>query len=132
MLTAERLEPTIDDIDQLRNSNIRVGYSAGSFLKNYVTEVLKFHPENMRNFGALEEYAEALRRKEIGAAFLEVPAAKIFLAKYCKEFIQAGPLYKIGGFAFVCDATTFSYIGFIYATAPLIRNPNNILSNTFF
>ncbi|KAG4960756.1 hypothetical protein JHK87_037389 [Glycine soja] len=100
MLTAERLEPTIDDIDQLRNSNIKVGYGTGSFLKNYVQKVLQFHPANMRHFGALEEYAEALRRKEIGAAFLEVPAAKIFLAKYCKEFIQAGPLYKIGGFGF--------------------------------
>ncbi|RDY02382.1 Glutamate receptor 2.8, partial [Mucuna pruriens] len=100
MLTSERLEPTIDDIDQVRNSNVMVGYGAGSFLKNYVTEVLQFHPANMRQFGALEEYAEALRRKEIGAAFLEVPAAKIFLAKYCKEFTQAGPLYKIGGFGF--------------------------------
>ncbi|XP_027926855.1 glutamate receptor 2.8-like isoform X2 [Vigna unguiculata] len=100
MLTAERLQPTVDDIDQLRNRNIRVGYSSGSFLMNYVQEVLQFHPESMRNYGELEEYAEALRRKEIGAAFLEVPAAKIFVAKYCKEFIQAGPLYKIGGFGF--------------------------------
>ncbi|XP_017423557.2 glutamate receptor 2.8 [Vigna angularis] len=100
MLTTERFEPTIDNIDQLRNSNIRVGYSSGSFLKHYVEKVLQFHPENMRNYGELEEYAEAFRRKEIGAAFLEVPAAKIFLANYCKEFIQAGPLYKIGGFGF--------------------------------
>ncbi|KAG2372004.1 Glutamate receptor 2.8 Ligand-gated ion channel 2.8 Precursor [Vigna angularis] len=108
MLTAERLEPTIDNIDQLRNSNVRVGYSSGSFLKHYVEKVLRFHPENMRNYGELEEYAEAFRRKEIGVAFLEVPAAKIFLAKYCKEFIQAGPLFKVGGFGFVCDATIFS------------------------
>ncbi|WVY99476.1 hypothetical protein V8G54_025546 [Vigna mungo] len=108
MLTAERLEPTIDNIDQLRNSNIRVGYSSGSFLKHYVENVLQFHPENLRNYGELEEYAEAFRRKEIGAAFLEAPAAKVFLAKYCKEFIQAGPLYKVGGFGFVCQATIFS------------------------
>ncbi|KAH1144482.1 hypothetical protein GYH30_034625 [Glycine max] len=77
MLTAERLEPTIDDIDQLRNSNIKVGYGKGSFLKNFVQEVLQFHPSNMRHFGALEEYAEALRRKEIGVAFLEVMLQKI-------------------------------------------------------
>ncbi|KAK7335105.1 hypothetical protein VNO80_26876 [Phaseolus coccineus] len=70
--------------------------------ENYVQEVLQFHPENMRNFGALEEYAEALRRTEIGVSFLEVPAAKIFLAKYCKEFLQAEPLYKIEGFGFGC------------------------------
>ncbi|XP_047180172.1 uncharacterized protein LOC124846846 [Vigna umbellata] len=100
MLTAERLEPTVDNIDRLRNSYIRVGYSSGSFVRHYVETVLKFHPENMRNYGELEEYAEAFRRKEIGVAFLEVPAAKIFLAKYCKEFIQAGPLYKVGGVGF--------------------------------
>ncbi|XP_014500728.1 glutamate receptor 2.8-like [Vigna radiata var. radiata] len=100
MLTAERLEPTVDNIDRLRNSYIKVGYSSGSFLKHYIEKVLQFHPENMRNYGELEEFAEAFRRKEIGVAFLEVPAAKIFLAKYCKEFIQAGPLYKVGGFGF--------------------------------
>lgn len=102
MLTVERLEPTVDDVDQLRNSNAVVGYGNGSFLKNYLHEVLKFHPSKLRPFSELEEYAEALRRKEIAAAFLEVPASKIFLAKYCKEFIQAGPLYKFGGFGFVC------------------------------
>ncbi|KAG2372003.1 Glutamate receptor 2.8 Ligand-gated ion channel 2.8 Precursor [Vigna angularis] len=100
MLTAERLEPTVDNIDRLRNSYIRVGYSSGSFVKHYVETVLKFHPENMRNYGELEEFAEAFRRKEIGVAFLEAPAAKFFLAKYCKEFIQAGPLYKVGGVGF--------------------------------
>ncbi|XP_027927943.1 glutamate receptor 2.8-like [Vigna unguiculata] len=100
MLTAEQLEPTIDDVDQLRNRNIKVGYSSGSFVKHYVQEVLQFHPENMRNYGELEEFAEALRRKEIGSAFLEVPTAKIFVSKYCNEFIQARPSYKIGGFGF--------------------------------
>ncbi|KAJ1423135.1 Ionotropic glutamate receptor [Sesbania bispinosa] len=85
MLTVERLEPTVDNVDQLRNSNAVVGYSIGSFLKNYLQEVLQFHPTNIRQFGALEEYAEALRRKEIAAAFFELPAAKIFLAKYCKS-----------------------------------------------
>jgi len=113
MLTAEQLEPTIDDVDQLRNRNIKVGYSSGSFVKHYVQEVLQFHPENMRNYGELEEFAEALRRKEIGSAFLEVPTAKIFVSKYCNEFIQARPSYKIGGFGFVCDATIFSCLLFM-------------------
>ena len=114
MLTVERLEPTVDNVDQLRNSNALVGYGEGSFLKNYLQEVLHFHPTNLRQFDMLEDYAEAFRRKEIEAAFLEAPAAKIFTAKYCKEFIQAGPMYKIGGFAFVCFKTSlnfpFSYI----------------------
>ncbi|MED6157671.1 hypothetical protein PIB30_025449 [Stylosanthes scabra] len=100
MLTVERLEPTISDVDQLRNNNIMVGYSTGSFLKNYLHDVLHFNPANIRQFRSHEEFAEALRRKEIGAIFIEAPGAKIFLAKYCKEFIQAGSMYKIGGFGF--------------------------------
>ena len=107
MLTVEWLEPAVDDVDQLRNSNAMVGYSTGSFLKNYLDDVLHFNPANIRQFSSHEEFAEALRRKEIGAAFLEVPGAKIFLAKYCKEFTQAGPMYKIGGFGFVCFYTYF-------------------------
>ncbi|XP_054813212.1 glutamate receptor 2.8-like [Prosopis cineraria] len=100
MLTVEKLEPTTDDVDQLRKGNAIVGCDRGSFLKNYLYEVLHFQPTNIRQISSEEEYAEALRNKEIAAAFLEVPVAKIFLAKYCKEFIQAGPMYKIGGFAF--------------------------------
>ncbi|KAL1350070.1 hypothetical protein AAHE18_07G200100 [Arachis hypogaea] len=100
MLTVERLEPTIGDVDQLRNNNAMVGYSTGSFLKNYLHDVLHFNPANIRQFRSHEEFAEALRRKEIAAVFIEAPGAKIFLAKYCKEFIQAGPMYKIGGFGF--------------------------------
>lgn len=101
MLTVEKLEPTVDNVDQLRESNAIVGCGRGSFMKNYLHDVLHFHPTNIRRFYSAEDYAEALRSKQIAAAFLEVPGAKLFLAKYCKEFIQAGPKYKIGGFAFV-------------------------------
>ncbi|XP_061374693.1 glutamate receptor 2.6-like, partial [Gastrolobium bilobum] len=72
----------------------------GSFLQKYPQEVLHFQPAKIKQFSSLEEFAEALRRKEIAAAFLEVPWAKIFLSKYCKEFIQAEPMYKFGGFGF--------------------------------
>ncbi|XP_061348960.1 glutamate receptor 2.8-like [Gastrolobium bilobum] len=100
MLTVERLEPLVDNVDQLRNGNAVVGYTTGSFLQKYLQEVLHFQPAKMKQFSSLEEFAEALRKKEIAAAFLEVPWAKIFLSKYCKEFIQAGPMYKFGGFGF--------------------------------
>ncbi|KAI4333608.1 hypothetical protein L6164_018392 [Bauhinia variegata] len=100
MLTVERLEPTINDVEQLRNSNAMVGYSRGSFLQTYLQKVLHFHPANLKYLNSSEEYAEALRRKEIAAFFLEVAVSKIFLAKYCKEFTQAGPMYKVGGLGF--------------------------------
>ncbi|KAI4333606.1 hypothetical protein L6164_018390 [Bauhinia variegata] len=100
MLTVERLEATINDVEQLRNSNAMVGYSRGSFLKTYLQKALHFNPANLKHLDSLEEYAEALRRKEIAAFFIEVSGSKIFLSKFCKEFTQAGPMYKIGGFGF--------------------------------
>jgi hypothetical protein len=63
--------------------------------------VLNFHPNNINSYNSPVEYADALRSQKIAAAFLEAPLAKLFLAKYCKEFITAGPTFKVGGFGFV-------------------------------
>ncbi|XP_073263496.1 glutamate receptor 2.7-like [Populus alba] len=100
MLTVQRLEPTIPSVEELLNSNAKVGYCTGSYMERYLPEVLKFKSENMRYFRSAESYAEGFRDKIISAAFLGTPYAKIFLAKYCNSFIQIGPTYKIGGFGF--------------------------------
>lgn len=101
MLTVERFEPTVDSIEQLRNSNAMVGYDRGSYLKRYLRDALEFNAENIKQFDSPQNYADAFRKKEIAAAFLDVPEAKIFLAKHCKGFVLAGPTYKIGGYGFV-------------------------------
>ncbi|KAJ1423136.1 Receptor, ligand binding region [Sesbania bispinosa] len=74
---------------QVRNSNAVVGYGAGSFLRNYLQEVLQFHHSKIRQFSELEEYAEALRRREIAAAFLEVSCIQNFP---CKAFPKGSPI----------------------------------------
>ncbi|CAB4277407.1 unnamed protein product [Prunus armeniaca] len=99
MLTVQQLEPTITDVDALRQSNAMVGYCKGSFVSAYLKEVLGIH--NIKQFDSIEEYAEALKSEVIAAAFLEAPLAKIFLRKYCKVFMEAGPTFKVGGFGFV-------------------------------
>ncbi|RVW42972.1 Glutamate receptor 2.7 [Vitis vinifera] len=76
MLTVQQLEPTVADIETLKSSNSMIGYCRGSFVSAYLKDVL-------------------------AAAFLEAPFAKLFLAKYCKSFMAAGPSYKVGGFGFV-------------------------------
>nr|GEW53823.1 hypothetical protein [Tanacetum cinerariifolium] len=43
---------------------------------------------------------EALNSREIATLFLEVPLAKIFLARYCKSFIETGKTFKVGGYGF--------------------------------
>uniref|UniRef100_A0A2N9I5U7 Glutamate receptor n=1 Tax=Fagus sylvatica TaxID=28930 RepID=A0A2N9I5U7_FAGSY len=98
ILTVQQLEPTVDDIETLQNSNAIVGYSSASFVGKYLVEVLRFNPKNIKTYTSPDEYARDLENREIEAVFLEVPVAKLFLARYCKGFTIAGPVYKVGGF----------------------------------
>ncbi|GMY31952.1 glutamate receptor 2.1 [Fagus crenata] len=100
ILTVQQLEPTVDDIETLQNSNAIVGYSSASFVGKYLVEVLRFNPKNIKTYTSPDEYARDLENREIEAVFLEVPVAKLFLARYCKGFTIAGPVYKVGGFGF--------------------------------
>ncbi|KAK9265352.1 hypothetical protein L1049_027222 [Liquidambar formosana] len=101
MLTVQKLEPTVADVESLLYTNAMVGYCKGSYVRAYLETVIGFKRQNIKNFTLPEEFAQALRSREIEAVFLEAPLAKLFLAKYCKGFIAAGPRYKIGGFGFV-------------------------------
>lgn len=109
ILTLQRLEPAVSDIESLRNGNAVVGNCRGSFVASYLEHVLDIHPRNIKNYNSPADYAQALRSQEIAAAFLEVPFAKLFLAKYCKEFTIAGPTFKVGGFGYVCLQVSFSF-----------------------
>jgi hypothetical protein len=101
MLTVQKLDGAAPNVEALLNSNAVVGYCTGSYLQNYLVDVLRFKTQNIRNYTTLEAYAQAFKNKEIAAVFLEVPLAKLFLAKYCRRFVLVGPTYKVGGFGFV-------------------------------
>ncbi|KAL0545808.1 hypothetical protein IC582_015701 [Cucumis melo] len=100
MLTIQQLEPTISNIETLRRMNAFVGCGRGSFVKGYLETVLHFPTETIKNYSTPDGLADALRNQEIAATFLEVPFAKLFLARFCKEFMISGPTYKVGGFGF--------------------------------
>ncbi|CAK7350080.1 unnamed protein product [Dovyalis caffra] len=100
MLTAQKLEPATPNVEALLNSNAVVGYCTGSYLQNYLVDVLRFKMQNIKNYTTLEDYAQAFENKEIAAVFLEVPVAKLFLARYCRRFVSTGPTYKVAGFGF--------------------------------
>ncbi|KAJ6423652.1 hypothetical protein OIU84_024596 [Salix udensis] len=72
----------------------------GSYLQRYLVDVLRFKTQNIKNYSTLDAYAQAFKNKDITAVFLEVPLAKLFLAKYCHRFVSVGPTYKLGGFGF--------------------------------
>ena len=107
MLTLPRLEPKVANIETLRNSNAVIGHSSKAFVRSYLLNVLHFNPNNIKNFSSFEECAEDLKNGRIAGAFLEVPTSKVFLGKYCKSFMTAGPTYKAGGYGFVM---LFSYL----------------------
>ncbi|CAK7323979.1 unnamed protein product [Dovyalis caffra] len=88
-------------IDTLRMSNAKVGCDADSFVGAYLRNVFKIQDENIVGIRNEEEYATALVNGSIGAAFLEIPYIKAFMAKHCKGFTASGPIYKVGGFGFV-------------------------------
>ncbi|XP_071715075.1 glutamate receptor 2.1-like [Rutidosis leptorrhynchoides] len=100
MLTAQRLEPTITSVESLRNMNATVGYCNGSFVNEYLVDVLGFTNITVKSYNSTHKYAEGLNSGEIAAIFLEVPSAKVFLAQYCKSFVRTGETFKVGGFGF--------------------------------
>ncbi|PQP98190.1 glutamate receptor 2.8 [Prunus yedoensis var. nudiflora] len=100
LLTLPRLEPTVVDVFALQNSNAMVGCAGASYISKYLEKVLHFRHNNIKNFSRGDEYAPALRTREVAALFLDLPLAKVFLAENCKSFTMTGPTYKVGGFGF--------------------------------
>ena len=98
MLTVQQLEP---DVGPLQSNNAMFGYCKGSYLQSYLTGVLGYHTNKIKEFDSEEGYFQALKNREIAAIFLEVPLAKLFVAKHCKGFTILEPAYKVGGFGFV-------------------------------
>ncbi|KAL2472699.1 Glutamate receptor 3.2 [Forsythia ovata] len=100
MLTVQRLEPNIKNIEILKSTNAFIGYSQRSFVQDYLEKVLGFHPNNLQKISSTQECAEAFRSGKIEVAFLEAPEAKVFVAQHCKTFTIAGPRYQVGGYGF--------------------------------
>lgn len=102
MMTFSQLVPSVLDIQTLQKRNSPVGCNGNSFIVKYLTEVLKFKPENIRKIYSVSDYPKAFQNKYIEAAFLSTPHTKVFLAKYsCRGLIKAGNTFKLGGIGFV-------------------------------
>lgn len=110
MLTVQRLEPTIGNAEALKKDNSVVGISNGSFVGWYLQQHLKLSLKNIKTYGSEEEFVQAFNTRQISAAFLEAPYAKVFLAKYCNSFIKVDPMYDVGGFGFVSYTYIHTYI----------------------
>ncbi|XP_075664761.1 glutamate receptor 2.9-like [Castanea sativa] len=102
MLTIQSIEPSVTSMELLKRNNLTVGCDKGTFVGNYLKEVLNFSSTNIKEIDREEKYIKEFESKGISAAFLEAPYAKVFLHKYCKGYIADShtATYRFGGFGF--------------------------------
>ncbi|KAM3748285.1 hypothetical protein ACB098_05G096700 [Castanea mollissima] len=101
MLTVQKLQPNVTDIDWLKMNNLKIGCDGDSFVRNYLENVLKFKPENIVNVSSEDRYTSEFKSNNIAAAFLELPYEKVFLNKYCKGYTATIRTNRFGGLGFV-------------------------------
>lgn len=87
-----------------------IGCDNGSFVVNYLANVLHFDRSNIKQFASGDAYPDALTRGEIRAAFLRVPFAKFLVAKHCRKVVITGPTFDVGGFGFVSISKRHPFI----------------------
>lgn len=99
MLTVKQLEHNID-IDWLKTNNKNIGCDGDSFVRKYLENVLEFRPDNIHVVPEETDYLEWFK-KNITAAFLELPYEKVFINKHCKNYTTNPATHRFGGLGFV-------------------------------
>jgi len=106
LLTADRLQPSVKDLNQLLKAGDSVGYQKGSFVLSLLRH-RNFPAENLTAYSSADEYAKALRNGSknggVSAIVDEVPYLKAFLTdpKYKEEFEIQDQIFRTPGFGFV-------------------------------
>jgi hypothetical protein len=110
LLTVQRPQPDNTDIEWLKSSNSKVGCDNVSFVRNYLEDVIGFHSQNIITVLDESEYTGLFEKKNITAAFLELPYKKVFINKHCKGYTATTTptTYKFGGFGFVSSYYNFA------------------------
>ncbi|RWR75356.1 glutamate receptor 2.3-like protein [Cinnamomum micranthum f. kanehirae] len=102
LLTVQRLQPVINDINDLIKNGANVGYQNGSFVLDLL-RTLNVEEPHLKPYTTAEEIAEAMTNGTVSAIFGEIPYLRLFLAKNenCAKYKMVGPTYKTDGFGFV-------------------------------
>lgn len=112
MLTVQKLQPKVTDVDELIRNREPVGYMKGSFVYELLKK-LKFDESQLRAFNSAEQMDELLSKGSgkggIAAAFHEIPYIKLFLGKYCSKYTMVEATYKADGFGFVCHVSIYMF-----------------------
>ncbi|KAL0330147.1 UNVERIFIED_CONTAM: Glutamate receptor 2.8 [Sesamum radiatum] len=104
MLTVQKLQPTVNDVNVLIRNKEYVGYMQGSFIFGLLKK-MNFDESRLVEYKSPEELDELLTKGSgnggIAAAFHEIPYIKLFLSKYCSKYMMVEPIHKADGFGFV-------------------------------
>ena len=104
LMTVEQLSPTVKDVSLLIKNRLNVGYLEGSFVHGVLKE-MGFQDYQLKIYNSTESchklFEKGVENGGIAAAFDEIPYVKLFLGKYCSNYIMVEPTFKTGGFGFV-------------------------------
>ncbi|XP_023523601.1 glutamate receptor 2.7-like [Cucurbita pepo subsp. pepo] len=100
LLTVQKLEPTFNDMKQLKEKKVNVGYPNGSFVLDLlITE--GFDRSKLVIYNNMAHCGSLFLNGTIAAAFDEVPYLKDLTTTYCTNCTIVGPMMKSNGFGYV-------------------------------
>ncbi|PIA37059.1 hypothetical protein AQUCO_03100071v1 [Aquilegia coerulea] len=103
MLTVQKLQPTVTDINDLIKNGDFIGYQKDSFVLELIQH-MGVHQSKLKPYATVDEFHKALKRGSrnggVSAIVDEIPYIKILLAKYCKKYMMVGPTHRTAGFGF--------------------------------
>ncbi|XP_010557249.1 PREDICTED: glutamate receptor 2.7-like isoform X2 [Tarenaya hassleriana] len=99
LLTVQRLQPTVTNVNQLVKNGDNVGYQKGSFVFG-ILKNLGFDKSKLIAYEFPEELDELFSKGGIAAAFDEVPYLKVLLSRHCSKYTMVEPSFKTSGFGF--------------------------------
>ncbi|XP_027348333.1 glutamate receptor 2.9-like [Abrus precatorius] len=101
MLTVQQLQPNVKNIESLKWSNSKIGFSGDPFVRKYLESVLHFKSQNIIKVSREYNYTEEFKSKRIAAAFIEIPYEKVFMSKNCRGYSAFTPTNRFGGLGFM-------------------------------
>ncbi|KAJ9690578.1 hypothetical protein PVL29_012963 [Vitis rotundifolia] len=100
MLTVQRLEPNVTDIEWLKATRSVVGCNGAAFMREFLENVFNFDGAHIKNISNQNQYHGEFQSGNISAAVPGLPHAKIFTSLFCKNYTAGQPLNRFGGLGF--------------------------------
>jgi ionotropic glutamate receptor len=119
ILTAPRLEPTLNDIQSVVNSGVKIGIQKGSFADNYLNQYFHIDEYRLKLLNTEDEYFNALFNGKVDALIDERPYMESLAANHCCKLTFAGKTFTTQNWGFA----------FHHRLDELAQNISNIILN---